>query len=63
MTEFICINCVPDAVVNEASDLKSIVNYRYYLGTSIAPITGGFTLRFSYKNLSCSIGGSYSFRG
>ena len=51
----------PDAVVNEASDLKSLVNYRYYLGTSIAPITGGFTLRFSYKNLSCSVGGSYSF--
>lgn len=31
----------PDAVVKEASDLKSIVNYRYYLGTSIAPITEG----------------------
>ncbi|MFR7810790.1 MAG: hypothetical protein ACLU4N_16805 [Butyricimonas faecihominis] len=31
------------------------------MGTSIAPITGGFTLRFSYKNLSCSVGGSYSF--
>ena len=51
----------PDAVVKEASDLKSLVNYRYYLGTSIAPITGGFTLRFGYKNLSCSVGGSYSF--
>lgn len=31
----------PDAVVNEASDLKSLVNYRYYLGTSIAPSRAG----------------------
>ena len=50
----------PDAVVNKASDLKTLVNYRYYLGTSIAPVTGGFTMRFSYRNLSLTVGGSYS---
>lgn len=50
----------PDAVINKASDLKTLVNYRYYLGTSIAPVTGGFTMRFSYRDLSLTVGGSYS---
>lgn len=51
----------PDAKIEKASDLKTLVNYRYYLGTSVAPIAGGFNLRFSYRNLSLGVGGSYSF--
>ncbi len=53
----------PDAVVNTANDLRTLVNYRYYLGTSIAPFTGGFYLNMAYKNISLSVGGAYSFGG
>ena len=51
----------PDAKIEQASDLKTLVNYRHYLGTSIAPIAGGFNLRFSYRTLSLTVGGAYSF--
>ena len=51
----------PDAVIEDAGDLNTIANYRYYLGTSIAPWTGGFYLNFSYRNWSLGIGGAYSF--
>lgn len=50
----------PDAVINKESDLVNSDNYYYYLGTSNAPITGGFNVNVAYKSLSLSVGGSYS---
>ena len=34
----------PDAQIYQGSDLQVADNYRYYRGTSIAPVTGGFSL-------------------
>lgn len=53
----------PDAVINKNEDLTNPDNYFYYLGTNNAPITGGVSLSASYKNLSLSVGGSYSING
>lgn len=50
----------PDAVINSDKDLSKEENYYYYLGTSVAPITGGLNLTASYKNFSLSVGGSYA---
>ncbi len=50
----------PDAVINQDSDKAKADNYYYYLGTSIAPITGGVNLTASYKNFTLSVGGSYA---
>lgn len=50
----------PDAEINQATDLHKGDNYRFYLGTNIAPVTGGFNVNFSYKNVSLNVGGSYS---
>lgn len=49
-----------DASVVTASDLNKPDNYRYYLGTTIAPVTGGFTVSVGYKGVKLSVGGSYS---
>ena len=51
----------PDAVITNAADLNKPDNYRYYLGTTIAPYTGGFNLSASWKQLRLSISGVYSF--
>ena len=50
-----------DAVIKTATDLNKPDNYRYYLGTEIAPYTGGFNLSASWKQLKLSISGVYSF--
>lgn len=50
-----------DAEIKTASDLNKADNYRYYLGTTIAPFTGGFTLSASWKFLRLSVNGTYSF--
>lgn len=50
----------PDAEINSQKDLTNSNNYLFYLGTSSAPVTGGFSLSFSYKRLSLNMGGSYS---
>lgn len=50
-----------DATVTAISDLNDPDNYRYYLGTTIAPFTGGFNLSFSYRNFKASMSGVYSF--
>ncbi len=50
-----------DAKITSISDLNNPDNYRYYLGTTIAPFTGGFSLSASYKGLRLSISGVYSF--
>ena len=51
----------PDAQISTATDLNKPDNYRYYLGTTIAPYTGGFNLSASWKQLRLSISGVYSF--
>jgi TonB-linked SusC/RagA family outer membrane protein len=50
----------PDAKINSATDLSNPDNYKFYLGTSTAPVTGGFSVNLSYKNISMNLGGSYS---
>lgn len=51
----------PDAEVLTPSDLNDPDNYRWYLGTTIAPFTGGFNVNASWKLLRLSISGVYSF--
>lgn len=53
----------PDAVINSNADLRDPANYLFYLGTSTAPITGGFNTSVTYKNLTLNIGGNYSLNG
>ena len=50
-----------DAVITGSKDLNKADNYRYFLGTTIAPYSGGFNLTFSYKILRLSVSGVYSF--
>lgn len=50
----------PDAQIYTGSDLQNVDNYRFYLGTSVAPWTGGFNLQASYKNFHLSVGGTIS---
>lgn len=51
----------PDATISTATDLNKPDNYRYFLGTTIAPYTGGFNLNASWRQLRLSISGVYSF--
>ena len=51
----------PDAPISTATDLNKPDNYRYFLGTTIAPYTGGFNLSASWRQLRLSISGVYSF--
>ena len=51
----------PDATISIATDLNKPDNYRYFLGTTIAPYTGGFNLSASWRQLRLSISGVYSF--
>ena len=51
----------PDATISTAIDLNKPDNYRYFLGTTIAPYTGGFNLSASWRQLRLSISGVYSF--
>ena len=50
-----------DAVIRSASDLNDPDNYRCFLGTTIAPYTGGLNLAVEWKRLRLSISGIYSF--
>ena len=50
----------PDAQIYTGSDLQNVDNYRFYLGTSVAPWTGGFNLQASYRNLRLNVGGTIS---
>lgn len=52
-----------DAVFHTAADRNKSDNYLFYLGTSTAPTTGGYSLSLSYKQLSLSMGGNYSLGG
>ncbi len=51
----------PDAEVLTPGDLNNPDNYRWYLGTTIAPFTGGFNINASWKLLRLSVSGVYSF--
>lgn len=53
----------PDAVFESAADRNNADNYLFYLGTSSAPVNGGYSVSMSYKNFDLSIGGSYSLGG
>ena len=44
----------PDAQIYKGSDLQVPDNYRYYRGTSVAPVTGGFSLEARYRSLRLS---------
>ena len=50
-----------DAVLNSTKDYQVADNYRYYLGTTTAPFTGGFNLSFSWKSLTLSCFGAISW--
>lgn len=50
-----------DAEIATSTDLNKPDNYRYYLGTTIAPYTGGFNLSAGWRQLRLSISGVYSF--
>ena len=39
---------------------KDSDNYRFYIGTSNAPINGGYSINFSYKQFSLGVSGNYS---
>ena len=51
----------PDTVITGTKDLNKADNYRYFLGSTIAPFTGGFNLTVSYKLLRLSVSGVYAF--
>ena len=53
----------PDAVINSAADRNNYNNYLCYIGTGNAPVNGGYSVSGHYKNLSISLGGSYSIGG
>lgn len=49
-----------DASFDSKSDYENGDNYLFYVGTSNAPVTGGYSLNGRYKNFNISIGGIYS---
>ncbi|MDE5636323.1 MAG: TonB-dependent receptor, partial [Muribaculaceae bacterium] len=50
----------PDAEMNTAADRGKAMNYAFYLGTSNAPVNGGYSISLGYKKATLSLGGSYS---
>lgn len=50
-----------DAVLNSTKDYQVADNYRFYLGTTTAPFTGGFNLSFSWRSLTLSCFGAISW--
>ncbi len=50
-----------DAIIKKQTDLSNPDNYKFYLGTSNPPISGGFSSSVNYKRFTLSIGGNYSF--
>ena len=49
-----------DSKMETAADRSKAENYAFYLGTSNAPVNGGYSFTLSYKKLTLSLGGSYS---
>ena len=52
-----------DSKMETAADRSKAENYAFYLGTSNAPVNGGYSFTLSYKKLTLSLGGSYSLGG
>ncbi|MFS2533182.1 SusC/RagA family TonB-linked outer membrane protein [Bacteroides ovatus] len=50
----------PDAEIHTATDLNKSDNYRYYLGTDEAPVTGGFNVTAEYKGIRLSVNGTFA---
>lgn len=50
----------PDIVVTDITDYQEYQNYLFYVGTSFAPWTGGFSTTFTYKRLTLTISGDFS---
>lgn len=53
----------PDVTIVSVEDYRKYQNYMFYVGTSNAPWTGGFSTSFSYKNLSLNLVGNFSLGG
>ena len=53
----------PDITVTKQEDFRKYQNYLFYIGTSNAPWTGGFSTTLSYKNLSINMAGNFSIGG
>ncbi len=53
----------PDITIKSMDDYKKYQNYLFYIGTSNAPWTGGFSTSFSYKNFSVNLVGNFSLGG
>lgn len=53
----------PDVTITAIEDYRKYQNYMFYIGTSNAPWTGGFSTSFSYKNFSVNLVGNYSLGG
>ena len=52
-----------DADILSAQDLNNPDNYRRFLGTTVAPYTGGVNLTFTWRAFRLSASGVYSFGG
>ena len=50
----------PDAKISEVADYRNMENYLFYVGTSVAPWTGGFNTSVRYKGLTLSVNGNFS---
>lgn len=50
-----------DAKFESKNDYLDGDNYLFYIGTSNAPINGGYSISGRYKNFTLSIGGVYTF--
>ena len=53
----------PDVEIKSVEDYRKYQNYLFYIGTSNAPWTGGFSTSFSYKNFSVNLVGNFSLGG
>ena len=53
----------PDVKFKNDEDRRQYQNYLFYVGTSNAPWTGGFSTSLSYKNFSINMVGNFSLGG
>lgn len=53
----------PDITIRDVSDYRKYQNYLFYVGTSNAPWSGGFSTTLSYRNWSLNIAGNFSIGG
>lgn len=53
----------PDITIVKQEDYRKYQNYLFYVGTSNAPWTGGFSTSLSYKNFSLNLVGNFSLGG